>query len=654
MIIHFLRLHNFGLYGGLHEFNLLPDPKGQKPVILIKGHNGAGKTTFLEAVRLALYGKRALGPRVSQSDYEAHLIRKIHSAAEQQHAWVELEFESQHSGKKEIFSIRREWSARGTTVVEAPILLRDGQEIDNIPREDWDHYLEDLIPAGVSQLFFFDGEKIQDIADDQGSVSLFEAIRSLLGLDIVDQLRGDLALFKARVDGDDKGAKLETILRDIEVNKVKLEKQDELSASLSTKKMKLAKRSEIAQQKFQQEGGALALDRDKLKQEISSLEKNLTTQQSNLKALINGTAPFALAPKLIKAFASEVEKVKGAQFEKSVQAFVSAFQETLSIKSTKNTTWTDEHFEALNEFASAAAGADDVVELTAEPEWVLDKFGFVANDRVAAAKLSGELREIWKKRSFLKEQLKNFQAGSATTAFENLKKAEFDLGAVANELDQSKSEAERLRNLSLRLKADKTKAQEAQFDRDTAKEKMDLASRTQRALAEYEQKIVQARLKSLSYFFIQAFSGLVHRKTLIKNVEIDAETFAIKLFDENGDVLDSLVLSAGERQLYAISMLWALGKTSGRELPMIIDTPLSRLDSVHRQALMGEYLPNAGEQVIMLCTDTELTDDIEALIDPYVSRYFEIGVTKNARSTAISKEHSMTSSSDKEALIDAC
>ena len=56
MIIKKLQLHNFGVYAGDNEFIF----EGNKPVVLIGGMNGRGKTTFLEAVLLALYGSSGM------------------------------------------------------------------------------------------------------------------------------------------------------------------------------------------------------------------------------------------------------------------------------------------------------------------------------------------------------------------------------------------------------------------------------------------------------------------------------------------------------------------------------------------------------------------------------------------------------------------
>ena len=76
MILHKLTLNNVGLFRGIQTIHLTP--KDRKPVILIGGMNGAGKTTLLDAVRLCLYGKRALGNRISHNEYHDYLSEIIH------------------------------------------------------------------------------------------------------------------------------------------------------------------------------------------------------------------------------------------------------------------------------------------------------------------------------------------------------------------------------------------------------------------------------------------------------------------------------------------------------------------------------------------------------------------------------------------------
>ena len=66
-------------------------------------------------------------------------------------------------------------------------------------------------------------------------------------------------------------------------------------------------------------------------------------------------------------------------------------------------------------------------------------------------------------------------------------------------------------------------------------------------------------------------------------------------------------------------MLDALAKTSGRKLPIIIDTPLGRLDSKHRKKLVENYFPNASHQVIILSTDTEIDEKYLASLNEHIS-----------------------------------
>ena len=84
------------------------------------------------------------------------------------------------------------------------------------------------------------------------------------------------------------------------------------------------------------------------------------------------------------------------------------------------------------------------------------------------------------------------------------------------------------------------------------------------------------------------------------------------------------VSRAGEKQIYAISMLWALAKTSGRPLPVIIDTPLGRLDSDHRKLLVERYFPFASHQMLILSTDTEVDQQYFAELQPGVSQAYHL------------------------------
>ena len=80
----------------------------------------------------------------------------------------------------------------------------------------------------------------------------------------------------------------------------------------------------------------------------------------------------------------------------------------------------------------------------------------------------------------------------------------------------------------------------------------------------------------------------------MQRVLIDPETFFITLVDDQGRQVAKERLSEGEKQIFAISVLWGLSQASARPLPAIIDTPLARLDAAHRKQLVERYFPRAG------------------------------------------------------------
>ena len=115
MILHKLTLNNVGLFRGPQTVHLTPNGRG--PIILIGGMNGAGKTTLLDAVRLCLYGKRALGNRVSRNEYYDYLSSMIHRGSDSviplKHAAVSLEFEYAHGAETRQYRVERAWQHGG-------------------------------------------------------------------------------------------------------------------------------------------------------------------------------------------------------------------------------------------------------------------------------------------------------------------------------------------------------------------------------------------------------------------------------------------------------------------------------------------------------------------------------------------------------------
>ena len=141
----------------------------------------------------------------------------------------------------------------------------------------------------------------------------------------------------------------------------------------------------------------------------------------------------------------------------------------------------------------------------------------------------------------------------------------------------------------------------------------------QTVLSTYTVKLTQTKIDTLGNAIVVGFNQLSHKPDRIRRVEINPETFGVTLYDTYNQPISKEELSAGEKQIYTTALLWGLAKTSGKSLPMVLDTPLGRLDSSHRQLLIERYFPYASHQVILLSTDTEIDKTLLSMMKPHVS-----------------------------------
>ena len=202
MIFTALSLTDFGLFRGVHTISLAPKPG--RPVILFGGKNGAGKSTLFEAVRLCLYGHKAFNGTLSKESYLSYLNSRIHSnptlLIQPTVASIALDFNYAEAGEIHAYRVTRSWERRGTQKVQEQVeVTRDGMTLDEVSAEYWQDFVRDMVPPGISQLFFFDGEKIQHLAEDASDqASLSDSIKSLLGLDLIDRLQTDIGYYISR------------------------------------------------------------------------------------------------------------------------------------------------------------------------------------------------------------------------------------------------------------------------------------------------------------------------------------------------------------------------------------------------------------------------------------------------------------------------
>jgi DNA sulfur modification protein DndD len=146
---------------------------------------------------------------------------------------------------------------------------------------------------------------------------------------------------------------------------------------------------------------------------------------------------------------------------------------------------------------------------------------------------------------------------------------------------------------------------------------------------------VTRNLAQIEEAILDRFRSLIGKQDLITGVRIHRDTLELTVETSDGVDLSVDRMSAGERQLLATATLWALSTVAGRSIPLVIDTPLGRLDAVHRQQLASNYFPTAAHQVIILSTDSEFDEALRNRIEPSISREYLIQFRESEESSEI-------------------
>jgi DNA sulfur modification protein DndD len=161
-----------------------------------------------------------------------------------------------------------------------------------------------------------------------------------------------------------------------------------------------------------------------------------------------------------------------------------------------------------------------------------------------------------------------------------------------------------------------------ELDADESTRLADYSATVQHILDELRRRSLVDHLTKLESYISEAFRRLLRKESLVESVHIDPDSFSVTLSSRDGTEITPQLISAGERQLLAIALLWGLGRAAGRRIPIVIDTPLGRLDSVHRKQLVDEYFPDASHQVVLLSTDEEIDEELsEDLAGSIAQRY---------------------------------
>jgi DNA sulfur modification protein DndD len=656
MIFEKIILESFATYKGRNEIDLNPSSE-DKPIILIGGENGCGKTSMLDAFQLVLFGPTARCSNRGKLSYDVYLQQCINRQTDpEEGAVLELVLRFYLAGELKRYRIRRAWSLKGNKIKErfaAFLLTDDGDKFDSVFSENWIDYVEGIFPSKVAPFFLFDGEKIEQLADFENSGPLIQAaISSLLGLNHVDQLSNDLITLEKKSHKNLATLEEKSALEDIERE---LEEVDKRIVDLQAEEARLnnlidRKNSNLEEieLRYRKHGGELYDRRNELELRLEQGHERLSAQEESLRQIAAGVTPLMLVEGLLidindqahkeetaernKVIIKELENrddalinlLKGVSLDTERLSKASRFLEEDRLERQKGS--------EINCYLNMSSDAQTRLNALLCSEFQTLKFELptklvqleetINSVETIERSLAGVPEEttiaaIIRERHYAKEEYDHMR---------------FSLGVVHEDLHKAKYSKEMK---SAALKRELEKVAEKRFEGKDQRRLLQYSAKSRRALELFRERVIQKHLDKIETNVLEAFQKLLRKEGLIHNLRIDTETFRLRIFNTDTEEIPSERLSAGERQLLATALLWGICRAAGKPLPTIIDTPLGRLDTSHRTNLVTNYFPHASHQVILLSTNEEIVGKYHEGLKPYISHHYVLSHQESKGGTTI-------------------
>lgn len=594
---------------------------GGRPVILVKALNGSGKTTLLTALQVGLYGYKAING-MKRSEYEQLMLGLQRQDAEG-HAVVEIGVTVEIGGSRRKLVVRREWRRKSEGLIEE-LSVFEGGSMDLDFSQSWDEFIGSILPAELVQLFLFDGEKIEALANPERLPELLKrATEVFLGIGGIESLGNDLKALERRAALKNKNSSSE-----FEAARASLNTWEDQVTALENSLQTLTQEQAAARNAAEQ--AQLTLDkftRDAQRRGLVAYEQAATIRNavvagrdrvqairaSLAEAMSDPALPVAWLPNLWLQYREAWDqdqharhsKLLGQEFKKRDQRVVSLLSASVSkatVEAIRKALADDlQSYGKVRPVGGVAlqdAAPRDVERQMSDARQKLQQeivsLQSAQSDVDRAEQRIGQIPA----EEQIGEILKTLQGRSKAASA-----AEAHLASISLRIEEAQAQ---LTHVRLRLNAAQERLGTEFRDRSLEAKSLDASNRARKTLMIFKDRLLASKAQWLSEMITTEFRNLLRKRNLIEKVVVDPKTYRVFIEDRKQQELPMDRLSAGERQLLAISVLSALIKERKGRFPVVVDTPLARLDQQHRSALIKRFFATVSHQVVVLSTDQEV------------------------------------------------
>lgn len=664
-----IELTNFKSYV-FQVFNF-PQPGGNGNLTLIGGMNGYGKTTLLEALYLCLYGADALThlgraglkSTKERKGYPTFLENALNGQAlrlNRDNMSVKIQAQSNIS---EGFEITRRWffTKRGEWNGEEETLL---QEIaGGIPRPIDASRLPELldqkfVPAHLAPFFFFDGEEVKTLANRNRIEQIKAGMEGLLGVVLLRNLQKRLEQYQANnrsrsgttnIDEEkykELAEKLQADEQKLDACKAKLVETERNLENEKTERDELMSRmlglgggsGDIAT------AGDIVRQQGVIKTQLADCERQMeTVLASKLPIhLIHGDYLEILKTQLQQEIRRRKWDARKKSMEPDKEKFVLSFFNITQpeINPALNAEQRDAVLRRLN---IAWEGLFYPPPTDCASEIIHDYLTDERRESVLST-MNGiqlgtqEIRTLVQRRDSLQRDLRELEKRWAKIdgidrdgTLAEINRLLTETSARIDELERQRGDLQRqIHSHEATIAQDRashTRIHEQIVKASPAKSNISKAQRVRDLIEDLIPNLYTLKTKQLGIAITNAYKQLAHKSQVAK-IEIN-ENGASRLLAKDGSEI-AFDRSAGENQLFATALLAGLAEVSGIDAPLVVDTPLARLDSAHRKNILNFWINQKGRQVILLAQDEEISSEIFDVIQSsvckrYLLEYHDLG-----------------------------
>lgn len=655
MLIQRIKISNYKTYLSL-DLDLTVDD--DRPIILIGGANGGGKTTLFEAISGALYGLK-----IENKEHFMELLNQGALNTAKPEISLQITFVGKVLGQQQKYILKRVYqlNPQGKPLESVSLNMNGNMYVygtmtapkDRVKAEqEINKIIKANLPQELSQYFLFDAMQSSELLKKNVfAQTIRDNFENVLGFKKYLQLKR--AAEKLQQEWAQQ--RLEAEKEAQEYNELCAQK-DKLTADLNTciaeqdTKYKYLASVEVEYKRAKdgaQEASALNKKIQELASKIDDIVKRAATYAEDLKAFVDNIEIDLFLPKLASNLAQEINNILHIKEQlqkentgaypletlKDVTNKIITYLKDLSLCSEsvdeeqvvshivaiQNSTNKEDPFGYLDE--SEVTALSNLVKRTGSNQ-------FIALDR-QRQELEIQLSTLDNLRS-QKQTLEQTQAGGNEYLIQNYEAAQKQIEKLKGQEATLKADIQRLEKRIHQF--DVQIQQEPDIKFDTLVKLKPLFEKIADSLLKKKKAQIESEMQQQLNKLLVSYKGHVAKVELSDSIE----QFNIKLYHTAGNEISLNQLNAASKQIFIQVLLKVLRNLGDYNPPVMIDTVMGVLDNESRDALMEEYFPQLAEQTILLCTTSEIRTDSDYIkLEPFISKTYTLHRNVEAQNTTV-------------------